>query len=183
LDRIRDEEENHIMNHTSPDSRPKNGNRIVGKRWFFVPLTVLLTAGCGGPGEVSGKVYYKGKPLVVPGGMVTFAHPTKGMFSGPITSDGSYTIFKVPPGEVKIAVLSLPPRRGNSRQQQMMKGMKSGKVDKGKLPPEMKQMLEETETPRAGQTVQLPPQYSDPEKSGLTYTVTAGKQTHDIELK
>jgi hypothetical protein len=39
------------------------------------------------------------------------------------------------------------------------------------------------EEPRDGKHVAIPPRYQDPEKSGLTYTVRAGPQTHDIDLQ
>jgi hypothetical protein len=34
-----------------------------------------------------------------------------------------------------------------------------------------------------GKYVPIPENYADPEKSGLTYTVTGGPQTHEIDLK
>jgi hypothetical protein len=44
----------------------------------------------------------------------------------------------------------------------------------GRSPPQL---------PSKEQYVPIPASYKDPEKSGLTYTVTGGTQTHDIELK
>jgi hypothetical protein len=62
------------------------------------------------------------------------------------------------------------------------KAVRSGKVKKEQLPPDMKKKLESSSTAPA-QPIRIPANYADFEKSGLTCTVTGGKQTHDIELK
>ena len=50
----------------------------------------------------------------------------------------------------------------------------------GKIHPALMYVTNEK---RDGKYVPIPPRYRDPEKSGLTYTVRAGSQTHDIELR
>lgn len=130
---------------------------------------LALMAGCGNPhapkeAEVSGKVLFQGKPL--PGGKVTFT-AVKGGFSaiGIIDENGAYQI-KAPVGEVQISVTNrmLQPRT----------------EPKG-LPRLGKAQGVEKQTVK-GQWVQIPEQYEDASKSGLTYTVKRGSQTHDIEL-
>lgn len=150
---------------------------------FLVPLLGLLVAGCGSQGNISGKVLYQGKPLR--GGTVTFFTPHKGAMSCIITSDGNYSVSRVPVGEVKIAVqcLSLRPRAAGPMRQMVQQAVKSGKVSQENVPAEVKQRLELSAPPASEKPVGIPPDYNDPEKSGLTYTVTGGEQTHDIELK
>jgi hypothetical protein len=138
----------------------------------FLPcLTVLAVAGCGpGSGSVSGKVTYKGTPL--PGGTVTFMTSDQKVKTAIIGSDGTYSIDKVTTGPAKIAVTPLVPLPP------MMPGgmaMDPGKVDA----PEG----DAAAPPAADKSASIPEHYKDPEKSGLTHTVTTGKQEHNIELK
>ncbi len=134
---------------------------------------ILLTAGCGSKGAVSGKVLYQGKP--VSAGTVSFVLEGGGVLSSPIREDGTYTIQNVPPGEVKITVETTsarPPsvqeRPGQKAPEFMMKYVK-----------EKDSKLAE----RAKRYVPIPEQYSDPAKSNLTYVVKSGKQEHDIDMK
>jgi hypothetical protein len=173
---------------------------------------ILLVAGCGGNGVVSGKVLYQGK--AVRGGMVSFIPEGGGVMSSPIEEDGSYTVRGVPPGAVKIIVEtdSVRPRsavQGGSKQggakgqppkmtQDKMK--KFGEGGAKSQPPKMKQdkmkqfgeaeeakviqkRLAAEEAEKERRYVQIPPQYSDPAKTDLSYVVTRGKQQHDIDLK
>jgi hypothetical protein len=113
--------------------------------------------------EVTGKVLYKGKPL--PGGMVTFVTADGFASKGIIDEDGSYTI-KTLVGDVKICVdNTMLARKGPAP--------KKG-AGKSKEPA--------PEQPK-GKYVPLPRKYSNPDTSGLSWTVKKGKQTHDIELK
>jgi hypothetical protein len=67
-----------------------------------VASLLLLLAGCGGTGTVSGKVKVNGE--LVTAGTVTFLTEDDKLLQGNIGSDGSYTVEKVPPGTVKIGV-------------------------------------------------------------------------------
>jgi hypothetical protein len=146
---------------------------------FLVLLFGLLTAGCGDSyGEISGKIYYKGQPLTAPRAIVTFMDANGGAFSSTIASDGKYAIAKVPVGQVKIAIVVLPPRRTDVVRQKAHEAVKSGKI---KIPPEELAKMAPSSPPRR-QARRLPPLYADPQTSGLMHTVTGGKQTHDIEL-
>jgi hypothetical protein len=174
------------MSRQNPESCLGHGN--FPQRMGSVLLLGLLAAGCSGKGEVSGKVSYRGQPLV--GGVVTFFHPTKGAFNSRIYKDGSYVIPDIPAGKVKVAVKSLPPSgRSANPMAQMLKqeSAKKGKTfsaeDRAKMSPEMKAALENSSAPKSPQEVKIPANYADPEKSGLEYTVIGGKQTRDLELK
>ncbi len=135
---------------------------------------ILLAAGCGSKGVVSGKVLYQGKP--VRGGSVSFILEGGGTMFSPIEEDGSYTIPNVPPGTVKITV-----ETESFRPTVMQRDASGG------APEFMKKYIQEKEPQlleqRAKRYVKIPPQYSDPDKSNLTYVVKSGKQEHDIDLK
>ena len=142
------------------------------KDWSSVlPITLLillLVIGCGDPGKgtISGKVTYQGKP--VSSGFVTFV-PEKGTpIHADIQSDGSYRVEKVPIGLVKIGV---QPKSGLDTLQSS--AMPRNPQDYGKF-----KGIAETQSKTA-----IPPQYSDPNQSGLTYTVKKGQQQYDIILK
>ncbi|HMF11173.1 MAG TPA: hypothetical protein VKE94_02675 [Gemmataceae bacterium] len=114
-------------------------------------LVALLTAaGCGKPtGTISGKVYFKDKPLS--SGIVTFLTTTDA-YRGFIKDDGSYTVSKVPVGDVTIIVTVNP---------QPNPAAKSASQSK---------------------PVTIPEKYGDPKTSGQKHTVTAGDQQKDIKL-
>jgi hypothetical protein len=70
---------------------------------FIIATALLASPGCGGPGEVTGVVKYKGEALTT--GTVTFYGETTGAWSSEIGQDGQYTIRGVPPQKVRIAVV------------------------------------------------------------------------------
>jgi hypothetical protein len=143
---------------------------------------LTLAAGCGQNkkkeppyAEVSGTVFYKGKPL--PGGEVTFVN--EGGFVGNATIDenGKYSV-KAPTGPVKISVdngMLQPP------------GAAAAGRGRGPSPPKTMPGLKrpDSEPPKKmpGKYVPIPQKYANPEESGLTHTVTSGSQTFDIKLE
>jgi hypothetical protein len=139
---------------------------------------VPFVAGCG-PGEarVSGRVLYQDKPL--PGGRVTFrpADSRRNSVSTPISPEGTYEAT-LPVGEVRISVdnreLEPPPSAAPPP------SLPNFKPPAGVVVPPPKK--EEHQKP-PGTYIPIPEQYYTIEKSGLTYTVTKGSQTHDIVLK
>jgi hypothetical protein len=126
----------------------------VGLGWLTV---ALLAAGCGPRfGNVSGQVTYQGKPL--PGGTITFYDAANGAASGPIETDGTYSVSKVATGRARVVVVPL------------MQITFLGPGDAGR------------QKSGGDQPPPLPAKYADPNKSGLTYDVTAGDQKHDFPL-
>jgi len=136
-------------------------------RTLFCLLAIAL-AGCGAStGSVTGKVTLNGE--VVNGGTVTFIGSDQKVVTAPISAEGEYTIPKLPPGAAKIGVMPLPT---------MPKGKGMDMMDPSKMGGGAEKPSEPPPKPRP-----IPKRYQDPEKSGLTYTVTKGSQEHDIKLE
>jgi len=154
-------------------------NRCVssGPRLGRIPLVLLLAAlvvavGCGGKGtaknSVSGKVTLSGDPVT---GTIVFVGSDGKTVEAPISPDGTYTVDNPPIGSIKIAVKGLsgpggmaPPTPSGAKDTDKLMG-----ADKGKAASKM------------GGTP--PAKYAVAESSGLTFTVTSGKQKHDIPLE
>jgi hypothetical protein len=134
--------------------------------WAALLLSPLVL-GCGAPtASVSGTVIFKGDPL--PSGTVLF-HGSDGRIEHAlIAEDGTYEIASAPLGEVRITV--------RSHAAAPAKMPFSGKPPAGET-------TQGNPEKRDGKFVAIPPRYLDQEKSGLTYAVSPGLHTHDIELQ
>ena len=145
-------------------------------------VLLLLAAGCSSNGSVSGKVFYKDKPLT--GGLVQFSHPQLGIVSSSIGADGSYQFAKIPPGEVKISVMAPAQEKGRALPKDLnLEKAKAGQP--GVSNADMMRKMGFRPAPSAASadlSRSFPKKYADPLKSGLTYTVTTGSQTYDIQL-
>jgi hypothetical protein len=126
-------------------------------------LLALVATGCGGYGDVSGKVSYKGKALVW--GTVQFEGSDKMIKQGNIDSDGSYSIQGVAIGEAKAAVSSINPKSSDFQVRR----------PQGRQPPAPR--------PEVKGWFPIPAKYDTPFKSGLIYPIKAGQNQIDIELK
>lgn len=129
----------------------------------FAGVLGMALAGCGGStGDVSGIVRFKAAPM--PGGQVTFTSRDKSGVSvyAWIGEDGNYRIHGCPTGPVKITVLPLERSRSG-------KGPKGLGVA-GKSEPRRKLPV-------------IPLRYTDPNTTDLEYSVVAGPQQFQIELK
>jgi hypothetical protein len=143
-------------------------------------LCVLFAIGCSSTGTVTGKLSYRGQTLKG-GTVVFFPEGGGGVFRSPIAEDGTYTVTNVPPGLAKISVET--------------KSIKPIPIPRGvKITPPPEATKEASGNPElvtsmfnfqatAHRYVRIPDKYSDPEKSGLTCTVSSGKQEYDIDLK
>jgi hypothetical protein len=140
--------------------------------FLFLMMTLAVTSCTSSTGTISGKVYYKG--VLLKGGNVTFLTKDKKVSRlAEIQEDGSYEIEKMPLGEAQIAI--------NTAVLRPMQNTRRNVPPKGVEPPAGYQPPDFAET--AKRYVPIPPQYADPDKAGLTYTVLAGKQVYDIQLK
>jgi hypothetical protein len=141
-------------------------------------LGMLLLAGCGsssaipaGPkGTVTGKVTLDGE-AVPAGSTVMFLHEETSLgATGTTTGDGTYSLTmlegdQLPVGSYKISVT--PPDQGavdSSNEEAYAAAMEGGGEE-----------VEASST--------IPVKYHDTESSELTYTVTEGPNTHNIELE
>jgi hypothetical protein len=124
-------------------------------------LAILLAGvcGCGHRATVTGKVTYQGRP--VRHGTVILLGGDKMARAGVVQPDGSYLVEGVPPGSVKIGVISGDPSKGRSPMRDG-KRVRPGRIE-GWFP--------------------LPSKFEAPETSGLSCTVDSGHVNHDIELK
>jgi len=132
----------------------------------------VCAAGCGpskATGTVAGKISYKGETLG--GGRIDFMTPDGNWAnSSGIGEDGTYRIVDVPVGTVKITI--------ETKSVQAL----SGKGPPGKFTPP-KDTPAPPQFSKGGKYVKIPEIYADRDKTPLTYEVTKGTQTHDIELK
>jgi hypothetical protein len=143
-----------------------------------VLLLLLLAAGCAGSGTVSGKVSYQGETLG--GGTVLFVSPGQKSVKSPIAPDGTYTIANIPTGTVHIAVETASARPVDPDAMRM--GIPQ--IPPGaNLPPEAANSIYKGPSGNTGKYVEIPNQYADPEKAGLTLDVKGGNQEYNIELK
>lgn len=145
----------------------------------LVLLAALLGAGCGGAskGNVSGTVTYQGKPL--PHGSVNFLSDQNEVLVSAAINEGKYTAFKVPAGPAKLTVSTPPQPKSKARPLS-----KKGPNWRKKPAPSGAEPIEEKAPPqkRTASTILIPAKYTDPNQSGLTYTVQPGDQVHNIEL-
>jgi hypothetical protein len=145
------------------------------RRWcggWLVALLPLALAGCGGRGEISGQVKFKGQPLAW--GRINFVCLTgKQTTHFSMIRLGSYTIKGCPAGPVKISVEAIEARPISDKAPKMMVE-RSRSITGG---------ADEPPREAIGKFVPIPLKYANPESSGLEYIVQRGPQTHDIDLK
>jgi len=143
---------------------------------------LMLTAGCGpdykSRGVVKGKVTRAKKPLTT--GTVMFYGKNGMTASASIDGDGNYSMTDAPLGECRVTVtVQGLPADPSVRARLQGKGpkMPEGPHDPAKAGAEMPAA---TRVPR--EVVPIDSKYSDPESSGLSFTVKKGEQTYDIDL-
>jgi len=142
---------------------------LRNSRLVSLPLLVfllLVAAGCPSTvakDNVSGKVTVAGEKVVM--GTITFIGADGKTATGNITPTG-YVVENPPKGECKITIKGM----GLT----LNAPVKDSSKDSEKVTKDMKM-----ETPAMGATP--PKKYESPE-NGLKFTVTSGKQKHDIDL-
>jgi hypothetical protein len=142
---------------------------------LLVFLCTAFLVGCGSGKKnttLTGKVLYNGNPVT--GGQMAFYPAEGGGIPVTIASDGTYTAVGLPPGEVTVTVEteSINPNRkvptygGPGRQGGVVSPMPQG-----------------ANTGSSGTYVKIPEKYAKKETTDLKFSVEAGDQTKDIELK
>jgi len=140
---------------------------LTGSILLLTGIAISAT-GCGGDFTVTGKVKVRGQPLN--GGLVTFKSThDQSERSASIGSDGSFTMFNPPRGEV-IALVKVEPPPGMPTEDEtpdapQIQGMKL--PGKGQRPPDI---------------VRINPQYADVTTSPLRFTVKHSGQKININL-
>jgi hypothetical protein len=153
---------------------------------LLVPALAVLVAGCGtgnpnAPGNVSGSVSYKGKPVT--GGSVQFVAADGAAYVGSIGSDGTYAISDVAAGEMVVVVEteSINPKLGENEG----KGPQAKRYEGvSQQPPPGGRANEGPNSTAANSPkyMKIPEKYGKKNTSPLTYTVKAGRNVHSIEL-
>jgi hypothetical protein len=144
--------------------------------WGLRLATILLcgVSGCARTADVQGTVTHRGRPVIA--GSVFFVGADNAARAGVIEPDGTYAIDGVPPGPVKVAIVSQDPAKGRSIQvgdkvlHRTGRGKRKGNAARKPLAP-------------AKGWFPLPAEVGDPERSGLTFLVSPGRATLPIELK
>src|SRR5262245_48633374 len=149
---------------------------LVIRAALFLGLAGAI--GCsGGTASVTGTVTFDGKPVTT--GSVIFYSDSGRVDSGLLDADGKYSVPRAPVGVVKVAVKSSMGTKAVGGRAAPPSGPPGGK---GK---QKKASSEEGKPPPETTVVKslIPERYSDPEQSGLIYTIKSGNQVIDIDLK
>jgi hypothetical protein len=126
---------------------------------------VLLAAGCGGRGTISGHVKLNGKP--VPLGTISF-HCQEGRreVCNALVRDGAYSAAGVPVGPARVTVVSSFTPAAGEGAAAGRPGQATGKTGRGAAGPPT-----------------IPRRYGDLEQSGLSLRVTTGAQVFDVDVQ
>ncbi len=121
-------------------------------------LTALVGCGPGGGGgsgkaTISGKVTYQGAPVT--GGTLTLYDDKGSPYPVGIKADGTFNVSDVPIGQMGVG------------------------IDTGSAAPP----ASSAGGGQAAPHVDIPPQYKNPQSSGLTWDIKAGKNTKNFDLK
>jgi hypothetical protein len=150
------------------------------RRYSLLPLFVLflVLVGCSKPnatpGGVTGKVTYNGAPVTA-GNMNFYAKDGTTAFTT-IDSSGNYEVA-LPAGDVVVTIDTKPFDKKAAQTYGKDRGGKQSPI--GPIPDAAKGMVES----QTGAYVKIPDKYANKDKSDLKFTVTTGKQVHNLELK
>lgn len=164
---------------------------MVHRRLFFLGasafLAIMPLSGCGEEkkdpptqnetktrkvpeptGDIlSGKVTYRGTPVT--GGTMTLLTAGEKSFKGYLRRDGTFKIFYLTPGEMKVAIETESIKDALSKFDELSKSHAPGR-DIG--------IRENVPV-----YVMIPAKYGNPETSGLKVTINKGENTADFNLE
>jgi hypothetical protein len=140
---------------------------------------LVFALGCGSgraPEEakahLSGNVTYEGK--AVTGGKMTFHSKTGKKVVVPIGAEGQYVAPDLPLGEIQVSIETESAKAVAGAQG--VGGKPGGKAVKD---PDIAKLTQGLKRPAY---MEIPAKYASPATSGLTVTVTTGKQQKDFQL-
>lgn len=130
---------------------------------------------------ISGRVTYKGE--ILKAGNIEFHSEGKGSYNSSIAPDGAYQVFELPVGTLTVTVEteSHNPSKKAPNYGAAKGGGRAGGGGRPKMD-QAKQMGAPDPKMLAERYRRIPEKYSDPKKSGLSVTLTAGPQTKDFDL-
>jgi hypothetical protein len=152
----------------------------------FLFVAIMGTTGCsGGRGNVSGKVTFRGRPVMI-GSVVMIAKDEKPV-TGRLEEDGSYSLKDVPVGEVQVGVVSRDPDIAANRARAMSMIAKYAAKRKAAGKDNARDMPRLEASPASARAkrkwVRLPKDVEFPDRSGITTTIQRGDNTFDVDLK
>ncbi|HEY8505508.1 MAG TPA: carboxypeptidase-like regulatory domain-containing protein [Gemmataceae bacterium] len=158
-------------------------NRLLWAGALSACFALLLFAGCTpdhrARGVVKGKVTKGNKPL--PTGTVMFYGKNGVTATAIIDSDGNYTMPDAPLGECTVTVTVMQmPQDPSIRAKMRGGGPKLPEGPKDPNDPGAPDLPSGAKWPK--EIVPIDVKYSNPETSGLKFTVEQGEQTYNIEL-
>ena len=129
-------------------------------------LTALAASGCSArKADVKGSVRFRNQPVTT--ASVSFYCENGEIHSSLLSTDGTYHLTQMPPGPVRVVVVShprVPPALYTDRAP-------------AALAPHSRQKT----VPNKPMSV-VPPRYSRPDSSGLNFIVNPGEQVLDVDL-
>jgi hypothetical protein len=146
---------------------------------LFIPVFValLVLSGCGGKGDVTGTVKYKGETMTK--GTVMLQVGNNQPFISDIGPDGTYTVKGIPTGTAKIAVNVLD----DSITAHFRKMSAYGREKQKAADPENPGgAAPAPPAPDPSSFYVVPQKYAEVNTSGLTLEVKSGKNMHDIDI-
>lgn len=151
----------------------------------MVGVFLIFSNGCSDKGQssgaqIAGKVTYKGSP--VPGGKIFF-HPKGGgapLYST-ISPSGDYFQAGLAAGEMIVTIDNEFLKEGFDPNNPLAK-MEGDEKTKEMLKEQLAKAKGMKMPSVAGKYIAIPAKYADKSKSGLSYTVTAGKQEKSFDL-
>jgi hypothetical protein len=144
---------------------------------FFLSLSLGCSSGTKARAVVKGKVSIGEKHLTA--GNIFFEGANNVGANATIDKDGNYEMGDAPIGDMKVW-LTVP--KVNPAHLAKMQAMRKGMPDTKSVDPSGSGMAISIMGEMPDNIVPIPEKYSDPNTSGLTYTVQPGAQTKDFVL-
>jgi hypothetical protein len=144
---------------------------------LLVAALVLAPAGCGGArSRVHGTVRYKGQPLT--NATIIFLAPDNQAYPVRLGKDGAYEVASLPRGRIQVAIQADEPRVPPRPAPKAGKGGDEFAATRAREDDAAKQRGGPAATP----AVQLPADYADPAKSGLSFELKDADQDYSLDL-